>query len=51
MAMVSVIVLVIDYHTVCMCVCVVQLYTIEQKYNKIPEVEQLRREIGSYQLK
>jgi len=48
--MVSVIVLVIDYHTVCVCVCV-QLYTIEQKYKKIPEVEQLRREIGSYQLK
>jgi len=33
------------------CVRVVQLIVFKQKYQKIPEVEQLRREIGSYQTK
>jgi len=35
----------------CYSLCIVQLLTYRQKYQKIPEVEQLRREIGSYRTK
>jgi len=31
--------------------CVLQLLTYRQKYEKIPEVEQLHAEIGSYKYK
>jgi len=48
--LVSVITAVVTIMHVCGCVLQLMDYN-TGKYKKIPEIEQLRREIGSYQLK